>query len=573
VKARALILFVLICLPLVFAIVPPTYGDQSTLIVTDFQRNAHLQEYGMLILTDTISVTNPSTSPVFHLLIAYPLTEIHNVKQFESETVDGNSLFFQRVALIGPNCTGWKVVLPEPLMPNQNTTIVTSMAITGATVQDKLTAEVTFSPFPTSAYLVQSFATEFTHHSAVASPTQDSWTGIDLAPYYFEERTVILNHATNWFLPLITYLELKRTFLVDGWGYLFGHEEHTFRLDSPNPLFSSNPSRRWTDLSVTLPAGSEFLRVFDIVSNLTSRIMVPTNATHPGILDVGLPYRLEEGDVYQFFVEYRIPLDYHQQVLQTGQFFHSELYFEDPWYIESYITEFLLPIGSWLQGVPTGSEVSISPTGQYLVRFHDSNVTSLHQAEASIYYIYPVYPVLARPSIFFIVFAFICLAYITIRRVPIFREDEDAIVTVAEIDLLVLGEFCSLYGEKIALLLQTERLEQSMLQGKIPKPRYRKEKKNYERKLRTLNSELATRNQALVEAGGKYESNCRQLEILEAERVSAIEALHALEQRYRQKRVTATAYQKLRKDIEKRRDRSVSRMDRILLSLREELSE
>jgi hypothetical protein len=558
---------------LFFAVVPPTSGDQSAVIVTNFQRNAHILEYGMLILTDTISVTNPSTSPVFHLLIAYPLTEIHNVKQFDSETIDGKRLFFQRVPLIGPNCTGWKVILPEPLMPDQNTTIVTSMAIVGTSVQNDRTAEVTFSPFPTSAYFIQSFTTEFTYHSALASPTQDSWTGSDLAPYYFEERTVVLNHATNWFLPLITYLELKRTFQVDGWGYLYGHEEHTFRLDSPNPLFTSNPNRRWTEISITLPPGSEFLRVYSVVSNLTSRILEPTNATHPGILDVGLPYRLEQGDTYGFFVEYRIPLDYHQQVLQTGQYFHADLYYEDPWLIESYITEFLLPVGSWLQGIPIGSEVTISPTGQYLVRFQNSNVTSLHQDEISFYYVYPVHPVLSRPSFFFILMIFICLAYVAIRRVPFFRDEEDIIVSVAEIDLPVLGEFCSLYGEKIALLLQTERLERSMLQGKISKPRYRKEKKNYERKLRTLNSELVTRSQALIDAGGKYESNCRQLEILDAERVSAIEALHALEQRYRQKRITAAAYQKLRKDIEKRRDRAVSRMDRILLSLREELSE
>jgi hypothetical protein len=558
---------------MVFAVVPPTFGDQSHLIITDFQRNAHLQEFGMLIITDTITVTNPSTSPVFHLLVAYPLAEIENVKQFRSETVDGNSLFFQRVPLIGPNCTGWQVVLPEPLMPDHNVTIIASMAITGTTIQDERTAEVTFSPFPTSAYFIESFRTQFTHHTFVVSPTQDLWTGTDLDPYYFEERTVILNHHANTFLPLITYMELKRTFLIDGWGYLFAHEEHTFRLDSPNPLFSSSPSRRWRIFQVTLPPGSEFLRVFDVVANLTSQIFQPTNATHPGILEVGLPYHLEEGDVYQFFVEYRIPLDYHQQVLQTGQFFHSNLYFEDPWFIESYVTEFLLPIGSWLQGVPTDSEISISPTGQYLVRFQKLNVTSLHQAEIAFYYVYPVYPVLSRPSILFLVVAFICLAYITVRRVPFFRDEEDALVTVAEIDLPVLGEFCSLYGEKIALLLQTERLERSMLQGKISKPRYRKEKKNYERKLRTLNSELTTRSQALVEAGGKYESNCRQLEILEAERVSAIEALHALEQRYRQKRVTAAAFQKLRKDIEKRRDRAVSRMDRILLSLREELAE
>ncbi|MFX0169275.1 MAG: hypothetical protein ACFE89_07975 [Candidatus Hodarchaeota archaeon] len=571
-KARVLLLLMLICLPVIYAVVPTASADQSQLVITDFQRNADLQQYGMLIITDTITVFNPTTSPAFHLLVAYPLSAIESVKEFHVETVDENSLFFQRVPLIGPNCTGWRIFLPEPLMPDHNVSFVASMALAGLTVQDTLTASVTFSPFPTSPYFIKSFSTTFTHHRAVTSPTQDLWTGTNIHPYYFEERTVILNHASSSFLPVITYLELKRVLSLDGWGYIFAHEVHTFRVDSPNPLFSSTPNRRWTDISVTLPPGSEFLRVFDSVSNLTSQIATPTNATHPGTLRVGLQYHLQEGDVYQFFVEYRIPLDYHQQVLQTGLFFHFNLFSGDPWFIQNQVTEFHLPIGSWLQGIPTDSQVTISPTGQYLVRFHNSNVTSLHQAEIAFYYVYPIQPVLARPTLLFLVIGIMCLAYAAFRRTPIFREEEDIISPLAEIDTAVLGEFCSLYGEKIAILLQTERLEQSMLQGKISKPRYRKEKKNFERKLRTLNTELSTRTQALIDAGGKYESNCRQLEILEAERVSAIEALHALEQRYRQKRITAAAYQKLSKDIEKRRDRAVSRMDRILLSLREDLS-
>ncbi len=446
------------------------------------------------------------------------------------------------------------------------------MTLEGRTVQDETTATLVFSPVPTSPYFIQSYSTRLTHHEALTAPTQELWEGTDVHPYSYEERTVILDHAIDDFLPLITYLELKRSFEIDAWGYLFAHESHTLRLESPNPRFA-NQARLWNSIVLTLPPGSQFLRVFDLVSNMSSQILSPANLTHPGSINVEFQYHLQTGDVYQFFFEYRIPLDYHQLVLQTGQLLLMEPYLGYPFIIRQHTTEFHLPPGSWIQGIPQDAGIAISATGQYLVSFHATNVTSIFQNEINLYYLYPLQPALSRPMIFFLIAAVFCLGYVFVRRVPFFREEEEAIITVAEVDPVILGEFCALYGEKIALLLQTERLEQSMLQGKISKPRYRKEKKNFERKLRSLDRELTSRSQPLIEVVGKYESSCRQLELLEAERVSAIEALHALEQRYRQRRITATVYKKLQKDLQKRRDRAVGRMDRILLSLREEIEE
>ena len=558
---------------MVFAFIPPTNANSSHLVIADIQRNVDFQEYGLLLITDNITVINSGPVPAFFVDIAYPIAEFDNVKMFNAVTADGTDQLWERIIRLGPDCTGWRVYLPEPVMPSQTVIFETQMALTGLTAQDGANAAATFSPVPTSPYLIQSYTTTLTFHTALTAPSQREWTGTDVQPYSFEYSTVVLDHIVNDYIPLITYLELKRTYSIDAWGYIYAHEEHTFRLDSPNPRFD-NAERLWTSIEISLPPGSEFLRTFDSLANLSrSHITEPTNATHPGTLSVVLGYFLEEGDVYQFFVEYRIPLDFHQLVLQTGQFFRFDPYFEEPWLIEKQITEFILPPGSWLQSIPVGSDVSISSTGQYIVSYHDANVTSLHRAEINFNYIYPIPPTLARPMVFFIIVVIISLMYVVVRRIPYFREEEEDIVVVRDVDPVILGEFCNLYGEKIALLLQTERLEQSMLQGKISKPRYRKEKKNFERKIRTLNGELASRSQQLIEAGGKYESSCNQLELLEAERISAIEALHALEQRYRQKRITAQVYQKLQKDLQKRRDRAVSRMDRILLGLREELNE
>lgn len=557
---------------MVFALAPPVNGDGSLPIITEVQRNVHYEEYGMVRITDTITIFNPGSSPVFSVKTAYPLSKISSVKVFHAETLDGTELFFQRVPAIGPNCSGWEVFLPEPLMPDEDITFIAQMSVEGLTSQTSTTSTVVFSILPTSPYVIEYYETRLTFNYALTAATQEYWSGSDVHQFSYEEESVILDVLPDVYLPSMTYIELKRVFSIDAWGYLLAHEVHSLRVDSQNPLFT-NTEKRWRNITLRLPLGSEFLRAYDQVANLSSQIGRLANTTHPGTIYVSFQYHLREDDTYTFYFEYRIPLDYHQLVLQTGQFLDFDLYSGYPFRIERQITEFLLPPGCWLQGVPLGAITSISPSGQYLISFLATNVTSISKGEANLYYVYPILPALIRPSLLFALVGIICLGYVAVRRIPFFREEEEIVLAVTEVDPAILSEFCALYGEKIAILLQTERLEQGMLQGKISKPRYRKERKNFERKLRSLERELGGRSQPLIEAGGKYESSIRQLELLEAERVSAIEALHALEQRYRQKRITASVYQKLQKDLQKRRDKAVGRMDRILLTLREELVE
>jgi hypothetical protein len=557
---------------MLFVLGPPVTGEGSQLVIAEVQRNVYYEVYGMVLFTDTITVSNPGPEPAFSVLAGYPLSEIARVKEFRAETVNGVALSFQRIALIGTNCSGWRVFLPDPIMPYENTTFVTQMSVEGLTSQTSATASIVFSIVPTSPYFIQDYETRLTYNYALTAATQEYWSGTDVHPYSFQEASVVFDFKPNEFLPLITYVELRRQFSIDAWGYLVAHETHSLRVDSINPDFASS-EQVWSNITLKLPPGSLFLRAYDQVANLSSRIGRLANSTHPGVIYVTFQYHLDEGDTYTFYLEYRTPLDYNQLVLQTGQFLFLDLYLEYPFRIEKQITEFWLPVGSWLQYVPPGAETTISPTGQYLVSLSAINVTSISQGELNLYYVYPISPAFIRPLLLFLVIGVICIGYVAVRRISYFREEEEIIAAVLEVDPAILGEFCALYGEKIALLLQTERLEQNMLQGKMSKPRYRKERKNFDRKFRALERELVARSQPLVEAGGKYESSVRQLELLEAERVSAVEALHALEQRYRQKRITASVYQKLRKDLQKRRDRSVSRMDRILLSLREEVSE
>jgi len=550
------------------ALTASTSASQPDLVVLDVQRSVYLQEYGLLLTNDMFTVVNVGAEAAFYVFAAFPLVTADRVRYFSAETEGGAALLVQRVPLVGPNCTGWRVYAPEPIMPDRNFTFTTRMVLEGLTsIPGTTTVLCNFSSVPTSPYLIKHCKTTISYHAGLTSPSQSAITSTNVHPYSYKPTMVQLQTVGGKGKPIISYLELRRQFLVNQWGYLQVLETHTMRVDSINP-----DAFLWTSIDVVLPPSSEFLRAYDSLANLTGTIASPPNITTPGTLTVKFQFKLAQGDVYQFFVEYRCPLDTQQLVSQNGFVLGVNPYYKHPWIIRHQITEIVLPAASQLLAVPEGAEVTILPANQYVLKLDTYNVTSLHQSEFTIKYVYPVQPALARPMFISILFGLICLTYVAARRIPGLREEEKAIATPAAVDSTALGEFCALYGEKVALLLQTERLEQSMLARKIPMPRYRKEVKDADRKFRALERDIQTRARLLTQAGGRYAANVRQLELLEAERLSAIEAQRALEQRYRQKRITFEVYKKIQMDLEKRSTKAITGMDRILLSLREEIS-
>jgi len=567
-KTRALLLLLLVLMSMAVALAAPTSASQPDLVVLDVQRKVYLQEYGLLLANDTFTVVNVGTEAAFYVFAAFPLATAERVLYFSAETEGGAALLVQRVPLVGPNCTGWRVYVPEPIMPDRNFTFTTKMALEGLTsVPNSATVLCNFSSVPTSPYLIRYCKTTISYHKGTQNPSRTEITSTNVHPYSYKPTVVSLEIVSGQGKPIITYLELRRRFSVNQWGYLQVLETHTLRVDSINPVTFS-----WQRIDVVLPPSSEFLRTYDSLDDLNWTSANLPSSTSPGTLTVKFQFKLAQGDVYQFFVEYRCPLDTQQLVSQNGFVLAVNPYYKHPWIIRHQITEVVLPAASRLLALPEGAEVTILPSSQYVLTFDAYNVTSLYRSEFTASYVYPLQPALARPVFISLLFGLICLAYVGARRIPGLREEEMVITTPVAVDSTALGEFCALYGEKVALLLQTERIEQNMLARKIPMPRYRKEVRDADRKLRALERDIQTRARLLTQAGGRYAANVRQLELLEAERLSAIEAQRALEQRYRQKRINFEVYRKIQTDLERRSNKAIAGMDRILLSLREQIS-
>lgn len=130
--------------------------------------------------------------------------------------------------------------------------------------------------------------------------------------------------------------------------------------------------------------------------------------------------------------------------------------------------------------------------------------------------------------------------------------------------------FIGAYEEKKRITSELESLETRARKGKVPRRRYRVQKKTLETRLNTVSRNTAEIKQRLLGAGSLYADLMRQLEIAETE-INEVETnIKSIEVRHRRGELSLEAYRKLQADYRKRKEKAETTISGILLRLREE---
>ena len=133
-----------------------------------------------------------------------------------------------------------------------------------------------------------------------------------------------------------------------------------------------------------------------------------------------------------------------------------------------------------------------------------------------------------------------------------------------------LRSFVDQYEDKRRLQRELETLEQQARKGKIPRRNYKVRKMTIESRMASLSRDLKTLEEKIRLAGPRFNDLMRQVEVAEHE-LQGVEAdINRTEVRYRRGEITPAAYNKLLEDAYRRRDRSKTSIDGVLLRLREE---
>jgi hypothetical protein len=134
-----------------------------------------------------------------------------------------------------------------------------------------------------------------------------------------------------------------------------------------------------------------------------------------------------------------------------------------------------------------------------------------------------------------------------------------------------LKSFVESYEEKMKIASEIDSLEGRARRGRIQRRRYKVQRRTFEARLNTLSRNLEELKDKLRSAGGHYSSLMRQLEVAETEMNEVETNLRSIEARHRRGELSLEGYRKLLADYQRRKEKTETTIDGILLRLREEI--
>jgi len=131
--------------------------------------------------------------------------------------------------------------------------------------------------------------------------------------------------------------------------------------------------------------------------------------------------------------------------------------------------------------------------------------------------------------------------------------------------------FNDAYEEKNRIASELKFLEARAQKGKIPRRRYKVQRRTLEVRLDTLSKNIAELKTIFRSAGGIYADLVRQLNIAETELVEVATNIRTIEVRHSRGELPLEAYKKSLADYQRRKEKAETTIKGILLRLREEM--
>ncbi len=276
-----------------------------------------------------------------------------------------------------------------------------------------------------------------------------------------------------------------------------------------------------------------------------------------------------------FVVNYGLPSGTY--VDKQGNIFNvnMSLFGNLDYYVNGTSVSFVLPEGARIQAVSdTLSGVSLDlhrDVFQDSVTLATQGISQLKNFSVDFSYEYSSLWAAFRPTIWAMVFALIGFAAVIVVRRPKTPSTVMASASGMVVRPEQLRTFVAIYEERMKILREMDSLEDKARKGRIPRQRYKIQRKTFETRLESSARNLVELKATIRSAGGHYGNLMRQLEIAEAQ-LSEVEAnVRTIEARHSHGELSLEAYRKLEGDYLQRKEKAETSINGILLRLREEI--
>jgi hypothetical protein len=331
-----------------------------------------------------------------------------------------------------------------------------------------------------------------------------------------------------------------------------------------------------------------------VAMNITD-VVLPSNASNPSAQDLfGRPlsgsdwinkttgrYRInfalpwKNGEAIRFTVKYELPSQiYINTQTATNVFNFSSIQFRNvTCYIEKTSIVFALPEGARI--LDYGNFSIGKGAFQQSLTLNQAGVSPLDEPTfsmniAQVAYEYNPLWLSFRPTLWMFALAIVGCTTVAAWK----RPQPPTKVAPPKVTMRIQPEFVKSfvdeYEEKRKTMLDLESLESKMQKGKIPRRRYKVQKKILETKLNSLSRSVDESKQRMRASRGQYADLLGTLEVAETE-INEVEGnIKSIEARHGRGDLSLESYRKLLGDYQRRREKADTTIDGILLRLREE---
>lgn len=588
----------------------PIIENENAILVIQVNRSVSITQHGLVQVIDTYLVRNLLPLSKSYIQIAdldsrEPFIYAHQASS------NGITLAVKEQVPIGDGLIKWNVYLNNPLLPGETVEFTVSTTY-GDLIDYSQYATYFFwlLKYPISPYHIASYETSITTMPTTVASATTSYTGTDRDPLSSEVFTFQFN--LNVDTPgILECISLDREITFDQWGFIYIKEKHRIKNLGDLPAYSwsfripadfvPNSVRVYDSTSVLYTNDLTFDPIWDIISQLPwfptstffSSLLTLSNHIAEGAYttqsgssgyqtvtvywakQAGSPGNrraLEKNEETFYWIEYRLPYENYIQFIGDEHFFSGKIVFFEQYYwkIDRATIDYKLPFGVSIQSVSPAVPEIITQGGRITLRYNYENVTLSNDITVQCQFNSVGSYLLNwwRPILIVGIISLVLFAYVIARReLP----SEKLVIKRPKVVVpKIIREFVEIYMEKIAHNYEMEKLESDLQKGKIHKREYRTRYKLIDQKILGLDKEVKGLKDEMRNAGGTYQSIVDKIELREAERDQQRESLKLLEVRYRQrKRVTPTAYRKLRTEIEKKISKAKNSIDRLLAQLRD----
>jgi hypothetical protein len=233
---------------------------------------------------------------------------------------------------------------------------------------------------------------------------------------------------------------------------------------------------------------------------------------------------------------------------------------------ETLTLRIVFPEGATIQSFPSrGFEIQ-RDVFQEALSLTASNVTWLQNEQWGFTYSRTIFWEAFRPTLWVTAIVIIgSLAALFLQR----PKAQVSAVSVITVPRKTLNDFVELYEERKRVMSELGEVRRKAVKGKISRRDYKVRKTTLENQLVSNSKRLADLRQRIASGGAKYADVMRQLEVAETELDNIDADINRLQVRFKGGEISALTYRQLLEEDLRRKEKSKTTIDGVLLRLRE----